>query len=89
MSKHVKWLHVHVGLWFFWVRVGVKYIIIIVIYLHNKKNMGTCISSSVAQMVESRTQKPKCMDSNHGVDNRLVDLARKNISNWIAEHCVM
>ena len=88
MSKHVKWLHVHVGLRFFWVSVGVKYIIISVIYLYNK-NMGTCNNSSVAQLVESRTQKPKCMGSNHGVDNRLVDLARKNISNRIAEHCVM
>ena len=41
--------------------------------------MGACNNSSVAQLVESRTQKPKCMGSNHGVDNRLVDLAMKKI----------
>ena len=40
--------------------------------------MGSCNNSSVAQLVESRTQKQKCMDSNHGVDNRLADLAREN-----------
>ena len=33
--------------------------------------MGACNNSSVAQLVESRTQKPKCMGSNHGVDKRL------------------
>ena len=41
--------------------------------------MGVCNNSSVAQLVESRTQKAKCMGSNHGVDNRLVDLAMKKI----------
>ena len=40
--------------------------------------MGSCNNSSVAQLVESRTQKQKCMGSNHGVDNRLADLAREN-----------
>ena len=48
------------------VRVRVKNIIII-IYL-----------SSVTWLVE-RTQKPKCMGSNLGVDNRLVDLGREKI----------
>ena len=57
------------------VRVKVKYIIV-VLNLYNKK-LGN--SSSVTQLVESRTQKPKCMGSNHGVDNRLVDLAREKI----------
>ena len=41
--------------------------------------MGVCNNSSVAQLVESKTQKAKCMGSNHGVDNRLVDLAMKKI----------
>ena len=41
--------------------------------------MGTCNNFSVAWLVECRTQKPKCMGSNHGVDNSLVDLARENI----------
>ena len=39
--------------------------------------MGTCKNSSLAQLVESRIQKLKCMGSNHGVDNGLVDLARR------------
>ena len=43
--------------------------------------MGACNNSSVAQLVESKTQKPKCMGSNHGMDNRLVDLAIKKNSN--------
>ena len=41
--------------------------------------MGACNNSLVAQLVKSRTQKPKCMGSNHAVDNRLVDLALKKI----------
>ena len=41
--------------------------------------MGTCNHSSVAQLVESRTQKPKCVGLKHGVNNRLVNLARKRI----------
>ena len=40
--------------------------------------MGACNNSSVAQLVESRTQKPKCRGSNHGVDDRLVDLGHPN-----------
>ena len=39
--------------------------------------MGACNNSLVAQLVESRTQKPKCKGSNHGVGNKLVDLAMK------------
>ena len=46
--------------------------------------MGACNNSSVAQLVKSRTHKPKCMGSNHGVDNRLVDLAMKKNSNRVA-----
>ena len=50
--------------------------------------MGACNNSSVAQLVESRTQKPKCMGSNHGVGNRLVDLAtKKNYNRVIAVRC--
>ena len=43
--------------------------------------MGAYNNSLVAQLVESRTQKPKykIMGSNHGVGNRLVDLAMKKI----------
>ena len=39
--------------------------------------MGACNNSLVAQLVESRAQKPKCMGSNHGVGNKLVELAMK------------
>ena len=39
--------------------------------------MGACNISSVAQLVENRTQKPESMGSNHGVDNRLVNLVRE------------
>ena len=46
--------------------------------------MGACSNSLVAQLVESSTQKPKCMGSNHGVGNRLVDLAMKKNSNRVA-----
>ena len=46
--------------------------------------MGACNNSSVAQLVDSRTQKPKCTCSNHGVGNRLVDLAMKKNSNRVA-----
>ena len=47
--------------------------------------MGACNNSSVAQLVESRTQRPECMGSNHGVGNRLVDLAmKKNYNRVIA-----
>ena len=51
-----------------------NYIIIIYhqYYIDTTINVGACKSSSVAQLVESRTQKPKCMGSNHGVDNRLL-----------------
>ena len=50
--------------------------------------MGACNNSSVAQLVESRTQKPKCMGSNHGVGNRLVDLAmKKNYIRVVAVWC--
>ena len=48
--------------------------------------MGACNNSSVAQLVESRTHKPKCTGSNHGVDNRLVDLAfsmQNRGQNWV------
>ena len=46
--------------------------------------MGACNNSLVVQLVESRTQKPKCMGSNHGVGNRLVDLAMEKIYNRVA-----
>ena len=46
--------------------------------------MGACNNSLVAQLVESRTQKPKCMGSNHGVGNRLIDLAMKKNYNRVA-----
>ena len=46
--------------------------------------MGACNNSSAAQLVESRTQKPKYMGSNHGVDNKLIDLAMKNNSDRVA-----
>ena len=39
--------------------------------------MGSCKNPSVAHLIESRTQKPMCVGSNHGVDNRLVDLTRE------------
>ena len=39
--------------------------------------MGACNNSLVAQLVESRTQRPEYMGSNHGEGNRLVDLAMK------------
>ena len=42
--------------------------------------MGACNNSLVVQLVESRTHKPKCMGSNQGVDNRLVDLGMKKIA---------
>ena len=45
--------------------------------------MGTCNNSFVEQLVKGRAHKPKCMGSNHGEDNRLVDLARKK-SNRVA-----
>ena len=45
--------------------------------------MGACNNSSVAQLVESRTQKPKYMGSNHGVGNRLIDLAMKRNYNRV------
>ena len=45
--------------------------------------MGGCNNSSVVQLVEGRTQKPKCMGSNHGVGNRLVDLAKKKNYNRV------
>ena len=41
--------------------------------------MGACNNSSVTQFAESRTQKPKCVGSNHGVYNKLVDLTKKKI----------
>ena len=56
--------------------LGLKYIII-VIHFFTTKNVGICNNSSVAQSVETRTQKPRYVGSNHGVDNRLIDLARK------------
>ena len=46
--------------------------------------MRACNNSLVAQLVESRTQKPKCLGSNHRVDNRLVDLAMKKNYNRVA-----
>ena len=46
--------------------------------------MGACNNSLVAQLVESRTRKPKCMGSNHGVGNRLIDLAMKKNYNRVA-----
>ena len=54
------------------IKFRVRYIII-VLYLYNK-SMVTCNNFSVAQLVESRTQKPECRGSNTGVDNRLVNL---------------
>ena len=55
-----------------------KHCILTSIYLYNKKHWELAMfSSSVAQLVDSRTQKPKFMGSNHGVDNRLVNLARR------------
>ena len=41
--------------------------------------MGTCNNSSVThvQSVEDRSQELENMGSNHGVDNKLVDLVRK------------
>ena len=47
--------------------------------------MGACKFFLVAHLVESRTQKPKCMGSNHGADNRLVDLAMEKNSNRVAD----
>ena len=69
---------------FFWVRVRVKYIIVYCNNIYTTKNMGACNNSLAAQLVESRTQKPKYMGSNHGVDNRLIDLAMKNNSDRVA-----
>ena len=46
--------------------------------------MGACNNSLVAQLVESRTQKPKCLGSNRKVGNRLVDLAMKKNYNRVA-----
>ena len=46
--------------------------------------MGACNNSLVAQLVESRTQKPKCLGSNRKVGNRLVDLAMKKKYNRVA-----
>ena len=54
------------------------------VYLY-KKNMGACKFFLVAHLAESRTQKPKCIGSNHGVDNRLVDLAMEKNSNRVAD----
>ena len=82
MLKHFKWL----GLFFWELRVVLKVRVGVKLLYNNycnlfiqQKNMGTCISSSMAQLVESRMQKPMCMGSNHGVDNRLVELAREKI----------
>ena len=50
--------------------------------------MGACNNSLVAQLVESRTQRPEYMGSNHGEGNRLVDLAmKKNYHRVIAVWC--
>ena len=46
--------------------------------------MGACNNFLVAQLVESKIQKPKCMGSHHRVDNRLVDLAMKKNYNRVA-----
>ena len=45
--------------------------------------MGAHNNSSVAQLVESRTQKPKCIGSNRGVGHRLADLAMKKNYNRV------
>ena len=67
------WVSVRVG-----VRVNYIIIIYIVIYLYNKKHgsLQQFLSGTVSREQDSEA---KCMGSNHGVGNRLVDLAMKNI----------